>query len=56
MWRVQKLFFRIKKVREITLDFSKAKAEIRGMCAEIVLGTNRRKFLKLGDGLVKICD
>ena len=56
MWRVQKLFFLIEEIRNIILDFSKGKAEILGMCSKIVLSTNKRGFVKLGNRLVKICD
>lgn len=49
MWRVQKLFFRIKGVREIILNFSNNKAEIFGIRARIVLGVNVLGVVKLLD-------
>ena len=41
------MFFRIEEVREIILEFYKGKAKILGMCANIVLGINRREVVKL---------
>ena len=49
MWRVQNMFFRIEKVREIILDFSKGKVEKLGIHAKIVLGENGRGVVKLLD-------
>ena len=49
MWRVKKLFFRIEEVREIILEISKGKAQILGMYAKTMLGTNSCEFAKLGD-------
>ena len=51
-----KIVFLIEEIINIILDFSKGKAEILGMCSKIVLGTNKREFVKLGNRLVKICD
>ena len=49
LWRVQKMFFHIKEIREITFDFSKRKALILEMCAKIVLVVNGRGVVKLLD-------
>ena len=43
------MFFRIEKVREIILDFSKGKVEKLGIHAKIVLGENGRGVVKLLD-------